>query len=321
VTLASVGNKQYAIAPSVGFYAQTANRADVVAPGISGDQVITYRTLPIGTTASPANTLVIDFEDTGCPTLRENSECLSVNLLGATLPAGFQISATLIFSLEFPSVLELVGDSTTDYRAKGGTVQATILSAPGIESQYNFKNCATNGSMLSSFITNGAGLYYTFAQAKALFPATYIYGQKHKAVCCYGINDVRLGATSQSALIALLETWVSGMKSALPDVDLILWGPNALAADDYGGSGYVTATGLFAGMTIAQAAQAASDILYGAYAAFANDSRIQAVIQKQDVLGRTSRTVANFSGLMDDQLHPSSRGQFLSANALMPFLL
>ncbi|MGC1271621.1 MAG: hypothetical protein WA842_13600 [Croceibacterium sp.] len=127
------------------------------------------------------------------------------------------------------------------------------------------------------------------------------------------------GATYASPLGAGTSfTWPATI-AANPDAQIVLWGPNSLATDGNGGS-YVTLTGRFAsGYTIAQAAQQISDDLYGAYEEFRDDPRIYRLVQKQDDMGRTSRTIAE-SGLMQDILHPNARGQVLSARQIAPVL-
>ena len=105
-------------------------------------------------------------------------------------------------------------------------------------------------------------------------------------------------------------------------------------------------SGLWAGQTLAQAALSASQILYNAYAAFASDPRIYALVQKQDLYlaspldGKTqvpafpgwrgvnllanTPVVTTNSGAqsMSNQIHPNSQfGQTLVANQIYPYLV
>jgi hypothetical protein len=122
-------------------------------------------------------------------------------------------------------------------------------------------------------------------------------------------------------------TWATTNK-ALPDLKIILWGPNCFSSDDGGDgpfyymsvSGNTTLSGIWTGLTLAQAAQSASTILYNAYAAFVGDTRIFALLQKQDVFGKTVQTVAAL-GLLQNQLHPNSRGQILGSRQILPSMI
>ena len=122
---------------------------------------------------------------------------------------------------------------------------------------------------------------------------------------------------------------------ALPDIKIILWGPNSFTSDDAGnGPNYYMVTpsnntgtlqGIWAGLTLAQAAQEATNILYNAYQFFATnnagaqDARIFSLLQKQAVFGQTCVTNAN-NLLMQNQIHPNARGQVLETRQLMPVL-
>ena len=136
------------------------------------------------------------------------------------------------------------------------------------------------------------------------------------------------GGTATGGTATFATIWPNNA-TALPDVKIILWGPNSFTTDDAGdgphyylsASGNTTLSGLWSGLTLAQAAQEASTILYNAYAAFANDSRIFALIQKQDTtFGKTCVTTAA-SRLMSNQIHPGSRGQVLETRAMLPTLI
>ena len=76
-------------------------------------------------------------------------------------------------------------------------------------------------------------------------------------------------------------------------------------------------------MTLAQAAQAASNILFNAYLPFASDSRVFQLVHQQSAGGgpfpSTVTTLANNS-LMMNQLHPGSYGQWLKQQQIAPVL-
>ena len=135
------------------------------------------------------------------------------------------------------------------------------------------------------------------------------------------------GAYSSGGTATFSTTWVS-TNLATPDAKIILWGSNAFTTDDAGdgphyylsASGNTTLSGLWTGMTLAQAAQAGSTILYNAYAAFAGDTRIFALVQKQDVLGKTSQPNSTMTWMVN-QIHPGPRGQVLEARQIVPTLV
>jgi hypothetical protein len=120
------------------------------------------------------------------------------------------------------------------------------------------------------------------------------------------------GAMTVAGSVAFATVW-NATQTGGPDIKIVLLGPNAFTSDDAGaGSPFnflgSPLTGLWSGMTLAQAAAAASDILYQAAAAFVGDARLFAVFQQQDVLGRSPGSVAA-SGDYDNQIHPGALGQ------------
>lgn len=194
-----------------------------------------------------------------------------------------------------------VGDSTTfqiqntsqnlnylvnNYQSAGGPLAGVTLQWFG-----------ANGNSLANFIVNtpaGSGASDVIAATPDLI------------VFSYGINDVRLGATSQATLLANLKTAINTLRNALPACDIVLRMPNSLLTTDVGANGYVTATGLFAGMTLAQASQAATDILRNAYRAL-KDYWPNVVLYDAQESTFPSTSPAT-SALMTDQLHPSTAG-------------
>lgn len=137
------------------------------------------------------------------------------------------------------------------------------------------------------------------------------------------------GATEQAATI-----WY-GTFSAQPSAKIILYSPNSLTSDDAGSSapGYWmyypqsssgALVGVYSGMTLAAAAQAASNALYNAYTPFATDGRVFAVVHQQSAGGGSfPSTVAALASnqLMMNQLHPGSYGQYLKAQQISPVII
>jgi hypothetical protein len=139
------------------------------------------------------------------------------------------------------------------------------------------------------------------------------------------------GAFSGTAQEQFTTIWY-GTFSAMPQCKVILYSPNSFTADDpatsSGGTGnYMlysgSLQGLWSGMTLAQAAQAASNILFNAYLPFASDSRVFQLVHQQSAGGgpfpSTVTTLANNS-LMMNQLHPGSYGQWLKQQQIAPVL-
>lgn len=124
--------------------------------------------------------------------------------------------------------------------------------------------------------------------------------------------------------------------SAMPSAKIILYSPNSLTADDPAASGgpfyYMmypqnaggTLVGVWNGLTLAQAAQGASNVLFSSYAVFAGDARVFDVVHKQSAGGgpfpSTVQTFAN-SPLMANQLHPGAYGQRLEQEQIAPVIL
>lgn len=287
--------------------------------GVSNTRpIIRSSRILVGTAAAPAAPVVFDFATRGGKGLEIRSlvEWIVVNLNGQTLPSGLLINADFEWTESRVQRVIMAGDSTT---SNANFLFQYIYNQRAINSSRDVRNYGSNGFRLTDFLNNTNGVTYSLTAALNAIPETYA-PVRDKIVISYGINDVRTGATSEAQLTALLESTIAAIVAARPDVDIILWGPNSLTSDDPGSTGFVTTTGIFTGMTLAQAAQSATDIMYNAYQSFANDARIKVLVQKQDVFGRTCKTVAA-SGLMTDILHPNARGQKLAAQQIHPYLV
>lgn len=138
------------------------------------------------------------------------------------------------------------------------------------------------------------------------------------------------GAATAMGTVAFTTIWSTTAPGNL-DAKVILWSPNSICADDLGDTpGYgslslsgqsspTAMTGLWSGMTVAQAAQALTNMLYAAYQSFSADSRIYALLHKQDVLGRQSLPIAQMPWMVN-QLHPGPRGRILTRRQVLPVL-
>lgn len=188
------------------------------------------------------------------------------------------------------------------------------------------------------------------ALIEGMTPAGY---NGYYALTITGANTFTYALASNPGAATVLGTATYAMRfanahTAQPDARIILWGPYGFTADDAGdgpfrflsAAGNTTLSGLWTGMTLAQAAQAASQMLYDAYQAFADDPRVT-VVQKQDLTMRapsgtadvyvfpTFRGVANnadtptagtLATTMKNQIHASQRGDRLSRRQIVPYL-
>jgi hypothetical protein len=141
----------------------------------------------------------------------------------------------------------------------------------------------------------------------------------------FGINDVRNGAVTLAQLTQITIDIVDAIIAKAPSgAGIMLTVPNTLTTDDYLGNGYVTLTGQWAAMTMAQAGQAASAMMRDAYyAAWVARPRCGLVDMQSEIYGKTAlaKLVATGSNpnvvpLMTDQLHPTSAARIIEADFL-----
>lgn len=194
-----------------------------------------------------------------------------------------------------------VGDSTTsnatmlfkelnDFYTKEGE------ALYGVRSILNF---GENGASLPYFLSDGVahGLTATIAEQADLY------------VISYGINDVRLGETTESQLVNRLTSTVNSIRAGVPNADIVLRMPNSLLSADINGYGFVRPN---------NNAQTYSTLLRNAYKRLENQWDNVVVLDTQDrVFGFVS---APSSINMVDQLHPSSEGYVLLAGLLVDLI-
>ena len=145
-----------------------------------------------------------------------------------------------------------------------------------------------NGNSLANFNTN-APSPFGINDVIAAVPDLIVFS--------YGINDVRLGATTQAQLTALLKTAVNKFRTALPNCDIVLRMPNSFLTTDVSAFGYVSPNA---------SAQAYSDILRNAYLSLENVWPNVVVYKSQ--LVRFPSVCPATSPYMNDQLHPTFAG-------------
>jgi len=195
----------------------------------------------------------------------------------------------------------MVGDSTTANASDLFNELNNFYSKEG-EGLYNVQsilNYGENGASLAVFLADGVvhGISTTIAAQADLY------------VISYGINDVRLGQTTEAQLTSLLTSAVNRILAAVPKADIVLRMPNSFLSVDVGGYGFVRPIGN---------APAYSTILRDAYMSLQNHWSNVAVLNTQDaVFGRGSPTS---SVLMANQIHPSSAGYIALAQSLVDLI-
>lgn len=197
-----------------------------------------------------------------------------------------------------------VGDSTSDIasnavilpdKVKEYTSKGDLIA--GFDVTNNMPNFGANGNTLEGFLANtpsGRGIDTLISYA----PDGIIFS--------YGINSVRqnvygYGDTAVAAYKAKLIEAVNKMLKGIPGVNIVLRMPNSFLTE---GTGVVQ--GNYA--SLAEAAQAQSDIIYKAWKSLENywDKRVQLWNSQDEIFGRTS--MPTNEGMMSDQLHPSGQG-------------
>lgn len=322
-------------------------------PTLGGSRsVVDYAEAMIGTNAAPAETIVFDYTTPGAvaPRLRSiydsNARTLNVNLGGATFGANPRAVVTVEYAAEPVEKIIFFGDSLIQ---GASNLQNAMKTVPDLCAYRDVRFYGNTGKRLLDMLpiaaANTSGITYTFA---ALLSSTPSFGSsvfRPTLINHFLTNDVRTGACTLAEAISLLDAWIYIVKNgctsgqtwvstktggagtsftwnatlpAKPHAKIVLWGPNSYLADDPTAGSFITATGAFSGMILAQAAQAATDIVYNAHAAFIGDSRVDKVIQAQDYISPSTgftfgRTVAvgSLNKLMTDTLHPNSTGQFV----------
>jgi lysophospholipase L1-like esterase len=160
-------------------------------------------------------------------------------------------------------------------------------------------NYGENGASLYAFLANQVvhGIDATLAANADL----YVIG--------YGINDVRLGNTTEDQLVAMLTDTVDRIRAEVPNADIVLRMPNSLLTTDVNGYHYVQPN---------ESAQAYSTLLHDAYLRLENRWSNVVVLDTQDIVFGTESLPS--SPFMTDQLHPSADGYVALAQALVALI-
>lgn len=332
------------VSPSGALAVYSSNRTSQ-GNGISNTRpIIRQGKLLLGTVNNPGTLrwVFADKADKGI-VLRNLVEWLVLNLNGQSIPSGTVLGIDIEWTEERYKKVAFIGDSTTDL---ANFLFQYIWQHPKVNSTLDVRNYGSNGMRIVDILMNTNTPKYSLSTAIAPLAENYA-SIPDQVVFCGGINTVRTGQVTLPQLVSEIDATIYAIRNGAvagqtytstkgagttftwaqnvtgnSDTEIVLWGPNPLATDDPTSMSYVTATGVFTGMTIAQAAQAATDMMYNAYEAFRGDPRIKAVVQKQDIpeFGRISKPTAQM-GTLIDPLHPNGRGQKLSAQQILPYIL
>lgn len=222
---------------------------------------------------------------------------------------------------------------TAVYGALNGATTGGVYVSPKAIA-YPISSITWAGSVATVTTTGPHGFVSTYAMDANISGVTPVGYNTSARITVTGLNTFTYplasnpGTYTSGGSVAFCTIWPATW-SGLPELKIILWGPNCLSTDDGGdgpfrwlsAAGNTTLSGLWSGMTLAQAAQAASTILYNAYQVFAGDPRLYAMVQKQDGAFTKVCTTVAAGGLLTNQLHPNTRGQTLATRQIMPTLL
>ena len=195
-------------------------------------------------------------------------------------------------------VICFVGDSTTSNATALFSEFSNfyVKEGQGLYGVGSILNYGENGASLAAFLADQVpyGISATIAAQADLY------------VLSYGINDVRLGQTTEAQLTALLTTAVNRIRAGVPKADIVLRMPNSFLSVDVDSYGFVQPNA---------SAPAYSTILRNAYMQLQDHWSNVAVLNTQDdVFGRASLTSSPY---MVNQIHPSDAGYVALAQDLV----
>ena len=125
----------------------------------------------------------------------------------------------------------------------------------------------------------------------------------HLVVCSFGLNDFRLGLTTQAAFRALLIQVVDYLRGMMPTTDIVLRIPNSLTSDNVHGwsVGWVSPA-------TPEASQKYSTEMRNAYLSLIDywPSGVAVWDAQGRIFGVTAKPFAETDGLLKDILHPSA---------------
>lgn len=189
--------------------------------------------------------------------------------------------------------LAFVGDSTSDLEGNAvGLLDIDNYTKAGFPLEGfdtdNMPNFGSNGQTITGFINDGG--------AKGL--EALLNADLDLIIFSYGINDIRQNMLTKEQLKTNIITCIDYIREAMPNCDIILRMPNSFdipTTDTYIKQGSYG--------SLAEAAQAQSDILYNAYLELENKWNNVVLFNSQDLIfGRVSKPTV--TPLMSDEIHP-----------------
>lgn len=196
----------------------------------------------------------------------------------------------------------IVGDSTSTLtiNAQAMATELAFFQAGGEAlNGYTLLDFGNSGASLATWLAGGGTTGHTLADLIAAAPDLIVFS--------FGINDVRLGATTEDALYALHAQAMDRLRQALPGAEIVLRMPNSLLSDDPGSTGYVSPLA---------SAQTYTDILRNAYYRLAYQYPNAVLLDTQRAIFGTAALPAASNPWMQDVLHPSTLGYQYLARAL-----
>ena len=202
------------------------------------------------------------------------------------------------------------GDSTTsnaailfavlpNYQATGRALENTTIQI-GSAGEYAF---GSNGDTLANVLNGDQSARASITNVIAYSPDLVI--------ASFGINDVRLGNTTENQLFALMEEATEQIHAALPDCEIVWRTPLALSSDDPQAYSYVVPS---------NAAQTYTDLLRNAYDRMKNRYPYVVVLDTQRSISGTTAKALALSPHLIDQLHPNGYAQEQIAREIVALL-
>ena len=199
-----------------------------------------------------------------------------------------------------------IGDSTTDGKAGVAQFLYECLNEFHVNSGDNLEGVTiidkgSSGNTCKNFINDEVG-------EKGIKACVDVQADLY--IFCYGINDVRLGATTKEQLKDYITTAINRLLKETNGY-ILLRIPNSLLADDPSGNNWIQPL---------ENAQLYTDIMWEAYMELKNKwSRVDIIDMQSLVFGREVKNKAD-NPYMNDNLHPNSDGMYRIARCIADYI-
>ena len=199
-----------------------------------------------------------------------------------------------------------IGDSTTDGPAGAAQYLYECFNKYHLNSGDNLEGVTivdkgSSGNTCYNFINNKPaekGIDACISEQADLY------------VFCYGINDVRLGATTKEQLKSYISTAVERLLTET-NAYILLRIPNSLLADDPTNANYIQPL---------SNSQLYTDIMWEAYMELKNKwARVDLIDMQTLIFGRTVKNKAD-NPYMNDNLHPNKEGFYRIARCIADYI-